>query len=381
MWVVSRFDDVRQIQSDPDRFSSRPNADEGSATPTDVDNNPEMLERLLAIVSGMPVDFAELTAARPIVAADPPDHTRMRRIVNRGFTPRRTGEMADKINQIVERCLDGIDDTDSYEVVQNLAIPLPVQMIADLLGIESDHYADVKRWSDHYSAAAVGDVRGTAEGQLLAVNMFKEFSAYLVPLIDARRKQPKGDVISAMVRAVDDESLTTVETLMMSMTIMVAGNETSTNLIGNTLVELIQNPDQLALLRADPNLLPNAVEEANRISTPIQFMFREALVDAEVAGTTIPKGATVVLHVAAANRDPAAFEEPDRFLITRPGGKSLAFGHGIHFCLGAHLAGLEVRTAIAKLLPHLDRFQLSEDPLVRNPSALLNGWQRIELVA
>ncbi|MGB7111108.1 MAG: cytochrome P450, partial [Mycobacterium sp.] len=174
------------------------------------------------------------------------------------------------------------------------------------------------------------------------------------------------------------ESLSTVETLMVAITIMVAGNETTTNLIGNTVVELLANPDQLKVLLADPELLPNAVDEANRLTCPIQFAFREATEDTEIADTPIPKGAIIALHMAAANRDPRRFDDPDRFVIIRPPGKNLAFGHGIHFCLGAHLAGQEVRAAISGLLPYLDQLAIAGE-LKRNPTALLNGWQRVEL--
>jgi cytochrome P450 len=146
-----------------------------------------------------------------------------------------------------------------------------------------------------------------------------------------------------------------------------------------SVVKLLANPDQLKLLLDDPSLLPNAVDEANRLTAPIQFAFREATEDTVIADTTIPKGAIVALHMAAANRDPRRFDDPDRFLINRPAAKNLAFGHGIHFCLGAHLAGQEVRAAIGGLLPHLDRLNLTDAPLQRNPSALLNGWQRVEL--
>src|SRR6202012_88773 len=150
------------------------------------------------------------------------------------------------------------------------------------------------------------------------------------------------------------------ETLMVAITIMVAGNETTTNLIGNTVVELLTNPDQLKLLLADPSLLPSAVDEANRLTAPIQFAFREATEDTVVADTTIPKGAIIALHMAAANRDPRRVEDPDRFLIPRSPGKNLAFGHGIHFCLGAPLAGQEVRAAIGGLLPHLEHLELTD---------------------
>jgi cytochrome P450 len=252
-------------------------------------------------------------------------------------------------------------------------------MIANILGIDGAGYDQVKTWSDQFAASAVGDVRNTPEGQLELLTALKEFSTFYVPLIEARRNDPQDDVISAMVRAVDDEALSTVETLMMAITVMVAGNETSTNLIGNAVVELLSNPDQLELLVNDPSLLPAAVDEANRLTTPIQFAFREATEDTEVAGTTIPKGGIVVLHMAAANRDPRQFDDPDRFLLSRPRARNLAFGHGVHFCLGSHLALQEVSAAVGRIVPYLPSLKLVDQPLESNPSALLNGWQRVEL--
>ena len=377
IWVISRFDDVKAVQSTPELFSSRPNPYEGSAPP-DEEMKPEVVERLLALAAGIPVDMAEMASAKTIAAADPPQHTRMRRIVSRGFTPPRIKEMATAIEEIVDRCLAGIEDQPAFDVVQRLAVPLPVEMICHILGIDSNHYPQAKRWSDAFAAAAGAVFSSPAERNELMLATIKEFGTYFVPLIEARRAEPKGDLVSAMVAAIDNESLSTVETLMVAITIMVAGNETSTNLIGNTVVELLLNRDQLKLLREDPTLLPNAVDEANRLTSPIQFAFREATEDTEIAGTPIPKGAIIALHMAAANRDPRRFENPDRFLIDRPPGRNLAFGHGIHFCLGAHLAGQEVRTAIGGLLPHLDRLEIV-GPLQRNPTALLNGWQKVEL--
>jgi cytochrome P450 len=379
IWVISRFDDVKAVQSNPTIFSSRPNPYEGDSVPPDAQLKPEVIDRLMALVAGIPVDMNEMASAKTIAAADPPQHTRMRRIVSRGFTPPRVKEMGTAINGIVERCLTGIGDAPSFDVVERLAVPLPVEMICHILGIDPSEYGRAKLWSDAFAAAAGGNFSSPAERNELMLGTIKDFSTYFVPLIEARRVEPKNDLVSAMVAAIDDESLSTVETLMVAITIMVAGNETSTNLIGNTVVELLSNPDQLQLLLDDPGLLPNAVDEANRLTAPIQFAFREAIEDVEVAGTTIPAGAIVALHMAAANRDPRRFEDPDRFLIGRPAAKNLSFGHGIHFCLGAHLAGQEVRTAIGGLLPYLDRLELTDVPLQRNPSALLNGWQRVEL--
>jgi cytochrome P450 len=380
IWVVSRFDDVKAVQSNPEVFSSRPNPYEGDTAAPDAEMKPEVIERLMALAAGIPVDMNEMASAKTIAAADPPQHTRMRRIVSRGFTPPRIKEMADAIGAIVDRCLTGVDELPSFDLVERLAVPLPVEMICHILGIDQSQYGRAKHWSDGFAAAADADAFSSpAERNELMLRTIKEFSTYFVPLIEARRTEPRNDLVSAMVAAIDNESLSTVETLMVAITIMVAGNETSTNLIGNTVVELLSNPDQLRLLLDDPGLLPNAVDEANRLTAPIQFAFREATEEVEVAGTTIPKGAIVALHMAAANRDPRRFEDPDRFLITRPPAKNLSFGHGIHFCLGAHLAGQEVRAAVGGMLPHLEHLELTGAPLQRNPTALLNGWQKIEL--
>jgi cytochrome P450 len=379
IWVISRFDDVKAVQSNPEVFSSRPNPYEGDSAPADAEMKPEVIERLMALAAGIPVDMNEMASAKTIAAADPPQHTRMRRIVSRGFTPPRIKETAAAISGIVERCLSGIGDVPSFDVVERLAVPLPVEMICHILGIEPNEFGRAKRWSDAFAAAAGGEFASAAQRNELMLSTIKEFSTYFVPLIEQRRAEPRNDLVSAMVAAIDNESLSNVETLMVAITIMVAGNETSTNLIGNTVVELLSNPDQLRILLDDPELLPNAVDEANRLTAPIQFAFREATEETEIAGTTIPKGAIVALHMAAANRDPRRFDDPDRFLITRPTAKNLSFGHGIHFCLGAHLAGQEVRAAIGGLLPYLGHLQLTGAPLQRNPTALLNGWQKVEL--
>src|ERR1700753_1663321 len=339
---------------------------------------PEGVERLRALPAGIPVDMAEMASAKTIAAADPPQHTRMRRIVSRGFTTPRIKEMADEITQNVDRCPRGIDAGAGFDVIERLAVPLPVEMICHILGIDRSEYGRAKRWSDAFAAAAGNNFSSPAERNELMLRNIKEFSTYFVPLIEARRAEPRNDLVSAMVAAIDNESLSNVETLMVAITIMVAGNETTTNLIGNTVVELLANPDQLKLLLNDAGLLPNAVDEANRLTCPIQFAFREATEDTEIAGTPIPKPAIIALHMAAANRDLRRFEDPDRFVVDRPPGKSLAFGHGIHFCLGAHLAGQEVRAAIGALLPFLGRLKMTGE-LERNPSALLNGWQKVEL--
>ena len=190
VWVLSRFDDVKAVQSNPQQFSSRPNPYEGSAPP-DEEMKPEVLERLLALAAGIPVDMAEMASAKTIAAADPPQHTRMRRIVSRGFTPPRIKEMATAIEEIVERCLAGIEDQPAFDVVERLAVPLPVEMICHILGIDRSHYSPAKRWSDAFAAAAGGVFSSPAERNELMLSTVKEFSTYFVPLIEARRIEPE----------------------------------------------------------------------------------------------------------------------------------------------------------------------------------------------
>src|ERR1700719_905884 len=180
IWVVSRFDDVKAVQSNPQQFSSRPNPYEGAAPPDD-EMKPEVLDRLLALAAGLPVVMAEMAPAKPIAAADPPQHTRMRRIVSRGFTPPRIKEMADAITEIVDRCLSGIGDLPSFDLVERLAVPLPVEMICHILGIDRSEYGRAKRWSDVFAAHAGGAFSSAAERTELMLSTVREFSTYFVP--------------------------------------------------------------------------------------------------------------------------------------------------------------------------------------------------------
>jgi cytochrome P450 len=178
IWVISRFDDVKAVQSNPVVFSSRPNPYEGDAAQADAEIKPEVVERLMALAAGIPVDMAEMASAKTIAAADPPQHTRIRRIVSRGFTPPRIKEMADAIDAIVERCLVGIDTEPSFDVVQRLAVPLRVAMICHILGIDRSEYRRAKRWSDAFATAAGGELSGPAERNELMLSTIKEFSTY-----------------------------------------------------------------------------------------------------------------------------------------------------------------------------------------------------------
>src|ERR1700677_1747060 len=195
IWVLSRFDDVKAVQSNPQQFSSRPNPYEGAAPPDD-EMKPEVLDRLLALAAGIPVDMAEMASAKTIAAADPPQHTRMRRIVSRGFTPPRIKEMGAAISAIADRCLAGIGDESSFDVVDRLAVPLPVEMICHILGIDRSEYGRAKRWSDAFAAGADIYSSSPAERSEMMLRTIKEFSTYFVPLIEARRVEPRNYLVS-----------------------------------------------------------------------------------------------------------------------------------------------------------------------------------------
>jgi cytochrome P450 len=378
-WVVSRYEDVRTTLRDFERFSSVANQTEAYGLSGDADAfDAETLQSLFAIVADMPIDVGELFAARAIVAADPPQHTRMREIANRGFTPRRIAELRGKIEAIVTECLGGADFSSEFDLVSNFTVPLPVRMISHFLSVESDHYADVKRWSAAQSTNQLGANRGSSESLANMMTMFKEVAHYFYPMIEDRKKNPRDDLITDLVRATEAETLSTVDTILFLFTVMAAGNETTTNLIGNTVVELLRNPDQLEQLQGDPELVSNALEECIRYRAPLQFVFREALQDVTLSGVTILKGDTVVVLIASANHDEDQFEDPGRFDIGRNVGHHIGFGQGVHFCLGAALGRAEARIALTSLLPHLSGLRLVEEPPL-NQSMLVFGHDRILL--
>jgi cytochrome P450 len=384
-WVVSSYEGVEYIYSNHDLFSNRPNQDEAIGFPPKVDFNDEesvaMMARLAKLAESLPLDLGDLMAARVIVGADPPNHTRQRKIVNRGLTTRRVGMFKDRIEEIVAECLHGIEGRDRFELVSELAIPVPVGVIADLLSVTPDRYPDVRRWSDMVASLPSMEGRGSPETTFKLFGMLKELSEYFVPLIEDRRENPRDDMISDLVRAVDVDTMTVTETVLFILVMMSAGNETTTNLIGNTVVELLRNRDQLDLLLSRPDLVPSALEEGARTQSPFQFLFREAVRDVDVCGTTIPKGSMIAILVGAANRDPSRFEDPDKFDITRTT-PHIAFGKGIHFCLGAPLARLEAKSALTALLPHLQRFTLDPSAdLELGDSLLIRGYKQIPLVA
>jgi len=251
-------------------------------------------------------------------------------------------------------------------------------VIAELLGVEPERSVDFKRWSDCLVAGATGGA-GALRPEA-ALQGFSELSTYLMGVVEERRRHPQDDLISTLIRAEDGEAgLSPIEVVMFTVLLLVAGNETTTNLLGNTLLALMAHPDQLARVRRDRSRIPALVEEALRYDGPIQFLFREATQDVELAGVKIPAGATVMPLLGSANRDDAQFADADRLDVSRNTQGHLAFGLGIHFCLGASLARLEARVALEELLGRFAHFETIGPRVEYVDSYLVRGPKHLPL--
>jgi hypothetical protein len=312
--------------------------------------------------------------------ADPPDHTRLRGLVVKAFTARRVEDMRPRVQEIVDRSLDAVIDRGEMDLIADFAFRLPVTIICDMLGIPEEHR------EGFHAGTSVGvrildPVPMTPDEikQGNARNLMAQ--AYFQQLFDLRRRNPGDDLTTHLVQAEEDGSrLSTEELVANIMLLFVAGHETTVNLIGNGLLALHRNPDQLALLKARPELITNAIEEFLRYDSSVQATGRVALEDIEdIGGKKIPKGDNVLCLLGSANRDPAVYpDRPDRLDITRQNVRPLSFGGGIHFCLGAQLARLEAEIAIGTLLRRLPELRLddAENPEWR-PTYILRGLQRL----
>ncbi len=348
--LVARFADVSAILKDYQRFSS-------------VESRPKDF-----------VDQGPFRGATTMLFADPPVQARLRRLVARDFTPRRIRDMEPRIREITKGLLDAVASRGELDVMEDLAHALPVMVIAEMLGVPSDLYSQFKRWSD-------GVVHGgnTLPGMPLPEDVIAaadELRAYMSEAINLRRTKPGPDLISALVAAhADGETMTAEELLAFVVLLLLAGNETTTNLIGNGMLALGQNPDQMKLLRGNMELVPRAIEEMLRFDPPVQSTVRRALVEAEIGGTVVTPQTRCFAILAAANHDPAQFPDPDRFDITREPRDHLAFGDGIHFCIGAPLARLEAAIAIGSAVERFPNLRLKDPaaPLVYKGSYFLRG--------
>ena len=361
VWFVFRHDQCVAISRDHEHWTMEPRAGQ-------YDIDPETGERLPRTVG--------------LLNSDPPEHTRLRSLVAEAFTPRTVERLAPRIGEIAEELLESVPADGRFDLVETYSHPLPVIVIAEILGVPSSDRAKFKQWSDEAIIAI--ETRGTGPGRYpLGGRAFPELRRYFTELLEARREEPRDDLISDLVRVeVEGSRLTQDELIHLLILLLVAGNETTRDLIGNTVLALLEHPAQLELLRSDLSLAPNAIEEVLRYSAPAQYMSRRAKAATTVGDANIEAGEEAVLWFGSANRDESVFPDADAFDIRRSNAnRHLTFGIGTHFCLGAPLARLEGAIAIEALLARFGDIRRADGGLPpRMPSLQHRGVRSLPLV-
>jgi pimeloyl-[acyl-carrier protein] synthase len=325
----------------------------------------------LALIPQESVEVAERRRSN-MLFCDPPDHTRLRGLVSQAFTPRTVERLRPRVAAVADQLIDAIAPAGHADLIRDFAFPLPIIVIAELLGVPPEDRDQFKAWS---TVLTRGISPVVTREELVAIGgIIDTLNDYLRLVIEDRRKTPRADLISDLVRAQDaGDRLTLDEMLATCRLILAAGHETTVNLIGNGMVALLRDPGQRALL-ADPALLPGAVEELLRYDSPVQMTSRFAFDDAPIGDHTAKRGDLVVLLLGAANRDPVQFEDPARLDVRRGNaGTHLSLGSGIHYCLGAPLARLEGEIAVGALLRRLPALALGTEPLAWRPHPVLRG--------
>ena len=348
-WVLTRYEDADAMLRDHDRFAAEDRRfyDAGLTTMLDI---------------------------------DPPDHTRLRALVSRAFTPRSVSRWHERVQEITDRLLDAAAGRDRFDLIAALGYPLPVTVIAEMLGVPAEDMDRFEGWSNDI-AFVVEPI--LTPGQVENVRRAsEELFAYFETIVEARRRDPRDDLVSALLAAEEEgDKLSREELLSTMLLILIAGNETTRNLIGNGMLALLRHPDQLQRVRDEPGLLEPAVDELLRYDSPVQLDGRVVREDLELGGKRLHAGQKAIALIGAANRDPAAFDNPDALDIGRKGRSHLSFGRGIHYCLGASLAVMEARVAFRGLLDRFPSIRLAAEPGYRD-GIVLRGveslWIEVE---
>jgi cytochrome P450 len=359
IWFFSRYDDCAAALRDP-RFGREIFR---VATPEELGWSDEPAENVRALT---------LMQRRWMLFKDPPDHTRLRTLVHKAFTPRMIERLRERAQAITDDLITKAEREGGMDIMEGLALPLPVTMIAEMLGVPAADFPIFHQWS--HDLAGTLELGGEEAEYVRASEVTVEFDAYIRDLIAERRKQPQDDLISALVAIeAEGDRLNEDEMVATCILLLIAGHETTVNLIGNGMFALLRHPDQWEKLKADPTLVKPAVEELLRYDSPVQLTARWILDDFEFAGQQMRKGQQIITLFGAANHDPARFPNPGTLDITRDANGHLSFGNGIHFCLGAPLARMEGQIAIGTLARRLPSLRLVTDQPPRAPTLVLRG--------
>lgn len=351
-WVLTRYEDVVAVLRDP-RFAKEP------------------MIAAVAARFGIP----PATIGLSMLDRDPPDHTRLRGLVSKAFTPRVVEGLRPRVQEVVDGLLDGVERAGTMDLIEEFAYPIPVNVICEMLGVPVEDHERFKGWSLDLARGLDSIMLPPDSEVAKRSGMARQgLAEYFRALIAERRASPRGDLLSGLIAAEEaGDKLSEAELLATCVLLLVAGHETTVNLIGNSMISLLRNPDQLRKLRENPGLIGSAVEELLRYDGPVQRTARTPDQDVTIGGRTIPKGEIVMPFIGAADRDPAQFPDPDRLDITRADNRHVAFGLGIHFCLGAPLARIEGQIAINTLLARLPKLALATETPEHRQSLTLRG--------
>lgn len=364
-WVLTGYADIVAVLREP-RFSK------AQGLKRIFNRIPETEQATARPVFGM--------FSKQMLFADAPYHTQLKGLVNKAFTPRVVEGMQAHIQEIVDELLAAVQPKGQMDIIHDFAFPLPVTVIAELLGLPREEHDKFKKWSDDF-VAVLGAGHRAADLMEKARQSIIQYSDYVGALQAQHDRQPKDDLLGRLFTVEEEGQMLDYQELVAnSLLLLVAGHETTTNLIGNGLLALLRHPDQMKKLQTDPSLITTAIDELLRYDNPVQILWRYASEDIEVGGKRIGQGQLINLIIGAANRDPAQFPDPDRLDLGRSQGRHAGFGFGIHFCLGSALARLEGQIAINTLLQRMPRLRLETEALDWQENPIFRGLKSLPVV-
>lgn len=369
-WVIASHDAIRRLQNDP-----RLSVETQPPTKRPSTGNP-VTDHIVNPIKNWITDRHQ-----PFLFRDPPAHDFLRAATVHQFSPARVQAMRARSEQLVGEMLDRKVGSHEIDVVADLAYPLPVAVICELFGVPPGDEARFHDWSSQLATAVEPSVVVSEETRVENARTFDAISDYLADLVAEKRRQPRDDLLSGLANHAtpDGYRMGDLDLISTAILILVAGHETAVNLIGNAWLALMRHPDELERLRADPSRAPRVVEEVMRYDPPVQLVSRKTLSAIDIGGITIPEGEALVLMLAAGNRDPVAFPDPDRFDPDRTGTRHLGFGGGLHYCVGAPLGRFEAEAALTALAHRLKDPRLIEDPPPYRRPATLRGPERLRV--